>query len=60
MARISLTSPDFTIFDVLGTIDDRTSMESKREAWRTHRRSRNERMRIGVDGQLEMEATVVL
>jgi hypothetical protein len=60
MAGISLTSPEFTVFDVPGTIDDRTSTESKREARRTHRRSRNERIRTGVDGQLEMVATVVL
>jgi hypothetical protein len=60
MAGIGLTSPEFTIFDVPGTIDDGTSMKRKSEAWRTHRRSQNERIRTGVDGQLEMVATVVL
>jgi hypothetical protein len=47
-------SPKFTIFDVPGTIDEGTSTGSKREAWRTHQRRRNERIRTRVDGWLEM------
>jgi hypothetical protein len=48
------SSPEFTVFYVLGTIDDGTSMGSKREAWRIHRRRRKERIRTRVDGWLEM------
>jgi hypothetical protein len=36
MAGIDLTSPEFTIFDVPGTIDDGTSTKRKRKSSRTH------------------------